>query len=127
MKKLLMLLLLINAPAALVGCRSTAYVQHPGSANVLSSQAYDTLVATDAVIVQTRADLAKPGTFPAAWLPNIKTALNALITAYDAADHAWQAYNGAPIPANQAALEQNLGTMQAATTKLTATKGTGTI
>lgn len=75
----------------LIGC--AAHQIHPGTANAFDSGAYDTLSVTDSVIQSTKADLAA-GKFPASIAGNVKTALNALINAYDIAD---TFYCGAPV------------------------------
>lgn len=69
--------------ACLVGC--AAQVIHPGTANSFDSGVYDTLLTTDSVIQSTKADLAA-NKFPATIVGNVKTALNALIAAYNVAD-----------------------------------------
>lgn len=69
-----------------VGC--AARVQHPGTANSFDSTTYDTLMLTESVIQSTKADLAS-GKFPASISGNVKSALNALIVAYNAADIAY--------------------------------------
>lgn len=74
------------AAIALVGC--AAHVIHPGTANSFDSTTYDTLMLTDNVIQSTKADLAA-GKFPASIAGNVKTALNALIVAYNVADIAY--------------------------------------
>lgn len=89
---------------ALVGCRSAAYQVHPGAGGYVSgapsalqlvdSQAYDTLVAADAVINQTRADFLA-NKFPTSSMPNIKTAFNAVVHGYDTANSAWTAFDAA--------------------------------
>jgi hypothetical protein len=87
---------------ALSGCAAQSYQVHPGAAGYITgpptpvqtfaSQSYDTLVAADAVIVQTRADFLG-NKFSAAAMPTVKTAFNALVQAYDTAQAAWIAFN----------------------------------
>ena len=87
MRKLAILLLPLGL---LVGC-SGMHI-HPGTANSFDSAVYDTLLTADSVITTTKADLAA-NKFPASISGNVKTALNQLIVAYDAAD---VFYCGAP-------------------------------
>lgn len=84
--RLLVVLLFLVSSFALTGC--VAHQIHPGTANSFDSATYDTLMLTDNVIQSTKADLAA-NRFPASLVPNIKAALNVLITAYDAADIAY--------------------------------------
>ena|ERR1700738_3468776 len=63
-----------------------------GSANQFDSDTYLTLVTTDTLIQATKAQLAT-GAFPVNIAGNVKTALNDLIVAYDAANTAWLAYH----------------------------------
>lgn len=124
MKRFLLVMLLSCTMYSAVGCASANYVSHPGAVNVFSSQAYDTLVATDAVIKATEADL-NNNAFPVAWVPAIKKSLNVLIQSYDVANISWQAYNAAATPTNQTVLQQNLTSVNMATTALSTTKATG--
>ena len=100
--------------AFLVGC--AARVNHPGTVNSFDSSAYDVLLVTDNVIQTTKADLAA-NKFPAAISGNVKTALNGLITAYDALDIA---YCGMPVTAG-GALQCAPGSYHAAAAAGTAT------
>jgi hypothetical protein len=126
----------------LVGC--AAHVNHPGTANAFDSNTYDTLMVTDSVIQSTKtAYLANQ--FPASIAPQVKTALNDLIAAYDAADllycgnpiqgpssaalvcaptsyHA-MAMAGTATPAQQTAVAAAVSTVNSKTTALTAAKG----
>ena len=97
-----------------------------GAANQFDSDTYLTLVTTDSVIQSTKTALAG-NQFPTAYVDNVKTALNNLITAYNAADTVYQAYHlaalsGTSTPAQQASVNQAIGNVQAATTMLVATK-----
>jgi hypothetical protein len=109
----------------LVGC--AAKVIHPGAANSFDSSSYDTLLVAHSVIESTKADLAA-NKFPAAISGNVKTALNGLITAYDASDTAYLAYHaaavsGAATPSQVSSVTQSLQSVNAATASLTAAKG----
>src|SRR5271156_3502939 len=90
MKRLATLALVL----ALTGC--AAHVVHPGSANKFDSDAYDSVLVTHSVIETTKTDLAN-NAFPASIAGNVKTALNDLITGYNAADAAYQAYHNAAL------------------------------
>jgi hypothetical protein len=78
MKRVIPVLLLL----LLCGCKAPI---HPGTANRFDSTTYDTLLTADSVIQSTKLDLAA-GKFPASISGNVKTALNALINAYDIAE-----------------------------------------
>jgi hypothetical protein len=120
----------------LVGCAASgAYQVHPGSGGfttgtptavqLVISHAYDTLLATDGTIQQTRADFLA-NAFPAAAMPKVKVAFNALVQAYDAAQASWIAFNQAAtadpsVP--QAALAAALAGVTTAITNLNAAKG----
>jgi hypothetical protein len=88
-----------------IGCRSAAYQVHPGAGGyvagavptqlqLIDSQAYDSLSATDGIIQQTRADYLG-NKFPASAMPTIHTAFNATVAAYDSANAAWTAFDAA--------------------------------
>lgn len=82
---------------ALAGAGCTkAYVQHPGSVNTFDSQSYDFLIATKAIIDQTRTDLAN-NIFTGKVQADVKIAENGLITAYDVADTAYVVYHTAAV------------------------------
>ena len=119
----------------LLGCANSAYKVHPGSAGyttgtpttvqIAASQWYDDLSATDAVIVQTRADFLA-NKFPASAMPTIRNAFNALVSAYDTAQQAWLAFNQAATAGQsggQAATASAIAGMDAALQQLTAAKG----
>jgi hypothetical protein len=129
MRKTLIVLALLCA-----GCATGAYKVHPGSGGYVSgpatqtqifvSQAYDTLSAADAVIVETRADFLA-NKFPAAAAPKVRTAFNALVTAYDAAQQAWLAFNASASAggtATQNALSAALSGLNQALTGLASAK-----
>jgi PBP1b-binding outer membrane lipoprotein LpoB len=97
-----------------------------GAANQFDSDTYLTLVTTDSVIQATKAALMN-NQFPAGFVPNVKTALNHLIDAYNAADTVYQTYHTAALvgqstPVQQAAVNTAMGNVQAATTILIAAK-----
>ena len=105
-----------------------------GSANQFDSDTYLTLVTTDSVIQTTRADLANctpwssTCVFPASVVGNVKSALNSLIAAYNAANASWQVYHTAALSgqatqAQQAAVQSGLANVNAATVNLTTVKG----
>lgn len=129
------LLATLATAVLLAGCAAANYKVHPGAGGYISgtpttaqlfdSQSYDALSATDAIIQQTRADY-QANKFPTSAMPTIRTAFNGLTQAYDGAQSAWLAYDGAlkagQTP-SQAALQASLAAMQAAVTELTAAKG----
>src|SRR5271157_2963660 len=78
---------------------------HPGSPNAFDSATYDTLVTTHSVIESTKTDLAA-NAFPASISANVKTALNALIQAYDVADTAYQAYHSSALAGTATTAQQ---------------------
>ncbi len=125
-----MKLILITPLLALVltvGCMKTVSAPVPGSANTFDSQTYVSLVATDNVIQSTKAALSQ-GQFPASIAGNVKTALNALITAYDVADPIYQAYHtaamaGTATPAQQNAVINAMANVNTATVTLTTAQG----
>jgi hypothetical protein len=101
---------------------------HPGSPNAFDSASYDALIATHSVIESTKTDLAN-NVFPVSIAGNVKTALNDLVAAYNAADTAYQTYHasalaGAATVAQQTALQNALTNMSTKTTTLSTTKGT---
>src|SRR6266849_2086336 len=77
-----------------------------GSANQFDSDTYLTLVTTDTLIQATKTQLAN-GAFPAKIAGNVKTALNDLITAYDAANIAWLAYHTAALAGTASPVQLN--------------------
>lgn len=93
MKKFLLIPVL--ALSMVCGC-TKAYVAHPGSVNTFDSKSYDYLIATKAVIDQTKTDLAN-NVFPANITPAVKTAVNALVASYNIADNAYLAYHNAMV------------------------------
>jgi len=121
MKKIAVLMLAV----ALSGCAAAKI--HPGSPNAFDSKSYDSLVVAHSVIESTKADLAN-NAFPASIAGNVKTALNDLITAYNAADTAYQAYHqsalaGTATAVQQQAVQNALNNVSTATNALTAAKG----
>lgn len=109
----------------LTGCAARPI--HPGAANNFDSTSYDTLTVTHNVIENTKTDLAA-GAFSADIVPNIKAALNDLVTAYNVADSAYLAYHAAAV-AGTATVEQanavtaGLAQVNSATTTLVTIKG----
>ncbi len=134
---------LASAVLLLLLCGCAAHPIHPGTANAFDSGAYDTLSVTDSVIQSTKADLAA-GKFPTSIAGNVKSALNALIAAYDTADLAYcgvpvagtgtgslqctaSSYHGAAMAGTatatqQATLTASLNQVNAATSQLSAAK-----
>lgn len=105
-----------------------------GASNQFDSDTYLTLVTTDSVIQSTKADLVTCAATPTACVftagivGNVKTALNGLISAYNAADASWQVYHSASLagqstPAQQAAVSSAIANVNAATVSLTSVKG----
>lgn len=124
MKKLFAVPLLL---LALSGCKSAAYVNHPGSLNTFDSQSYDSLLVTHSVIESTKADLAA-NKFPANIASGVKLAINGLITAYDSADTAYLIYHaaaaaGTATVTQQASVTSALVNVGQATSDLTQAKG----
>jgi hypothetical protein len=107
------------------GCMSSAYVQHPGSANLFDSQAYDTVVTTQAVIDQARTDLTV-NTFSPTISAKMKTVLDsALIPAYNALYAAYVAYHTTALTdpsTTQVPLQTAITQVNTATTNLAAAK-----
>jgi hypothetical protein len=124
----------------LAGCAARPI--HPGTANKFDSSVYDVLLTTDRVIQSTKAELTN-GTFPPNIQPGVKTALNALIAAYNDADilycnpppgagptdqcaaasyHA-QAIAGQNTPATDAEMQAKISTVNSAVTALATSKG----
>jgi hypothetical protein len=109
----------------LVGCAAKKPVS--GSANQFDSDTYLTLITTDSVITATKTAL-ENNQFQASIVPNVKTALNNLITAYNAADAVYVAYHnaanaGTVTATQQAAVNTAMGNVQAATTILISARG----
>lgn len=109
---------------ALTGC--AAHVTHPGSANAFDSNSYDAVLVAHSVIETTKTDLAN-GAFPASIAGNVKTALNDLIKAYDAADQFYISYHNAALAgtataAQSTALTNALTDVNSKTSALTSAK-----
>lgn len=124
MKKLI---LILTITFALAGCSmlkpATAV---PGAVNSFDSDTYLSLITAKAVIDQAKSDLSS-GLFPASVVPNVKTALNGAVTAYNVADIAFQTYHasavaGASTPAQTAAVTTSMGNLQTAVTAVTSAK-----
>lgn len=105
------------------GCKSQAYVQHPGAINTFDSQTYDILISTKAVIDQTKTDLAN-GAWSATVASKVRTVLNTgLVPAYNALDVAYQAYHTAANPSGStASVQAAISNVQTATASLTSAK-----
>jgi|SRR5579859_554767 len=58
---------------------------HPGTANAFDSSVYDSLLVTHSVIESTKTELSN-NSFSASITPNVKAALNKLITIYNDTD-----------------------------------------
>jgi hypothetical protein len=98
-----------------------------GSANQFDSDTYLTLVTTDALIQATKTQLAN-NAFPANIAGSVKSSLNYLINAYDAANTAWLAYHTAALAGTSTQAQVNtvnttIGNVNAATVTLTTVKG----
>lgn len=126
--------LFVLSAVLLVGCATGAYKVHPGSGGYVSgpatqtqifiSQSYDTISAADAVIGETRADFLA-NKFPAAAMPKVRTAFNALVASYDTAQQAWLAFNASSSAggtATQNALSAALSGLNQALTGLASAK-----
>jgi hypothetical protein len=77
--------LAVLLPLTLLLSSCAAHVNHPGTANTFDSDTYDALLITDNVIQSTKTAYLS-NQFPASIAPQVKTALNDLITAYDTAN-----------------------------------------
>ena len=108
-----------------VGCKSQAYVQHPGSVNIFDSQAYDWVLTTKAVIDSAKTDLAN-GAWSATIAAKVKLILNdALIPAYNVLDTAYLDYHAAAATnpnASTAALQTAINNAGTQTQALTSAK-----
>lgn len=98
----------------------------PGSANQFDSDTYLTLVTAKGVIDQTKLDLGN-NAFPAAWVPNVKKAVNAAVSAYNVADLTYQEYHtsalaGTATPAQQSAVSSAVNNLNQAVNSVTAAK-----
>jgi hypothetical protein len=128
--------LLLIASLLCTGCLSLSrtYRVHPGSGGFVSgqptatqlfiSQSYDVLLAADAVIVKTRADFLA-NRFPVSAMPRIRTSFNALVSAYDAAEQSWVAFNAsasAGASTDQSALLAAIAALNQQMTALAASK-----
>jgi hypothetical protein len=118
------MLLIGSLVLVLAGC--AAQKIHPGSPNAFDSGAYDSLIVAHSVIETTKTDLAN-NAFPASIAPQVKTALNNLVTAYNAADTSYQTYHtaalaGTATTAQQTAVSNALNSVNSATAALTAAK-----
>lgn len=109
----------------LAGCKSTAYVQHPGSVNTFDSTSYDAVVTTKAIIDQAKTDLAS-NVFPTTVAAKVKVALNTgLIPAYNVLDKAYIDYHMAVATdpnASQTAVSAARDQVNAAVSSLNAAK-----
>lgn len=108
------------------GCATKSYTVHPGAANLFDSQAYDTLYVAHATIEQTKTELTT-NQFGAT-TNAVKTALNALIDAYNIADASYVVYHSAAVSGKQTAaqtttLQNNLVNVTNSMNGLTAVKG----
>lgn len=130
-RKLLPLLLLLGVTFSSLtwggACGRSANATIPGAANSFDSSSYLVLVTTDSVIKNTK-DALSVNAFPTSILGNVKTALNALIQAYNVCDLAYQEYHTAALvgqatAAQQAAVTTALDKMQAASANLSTVKG----
>jgi len=122
MKPVLILLLALS----LSGCAPRATI-HPGAANQIDSNFYDTLFVTNNVIESTKLDLSA-NKFPPSITPNIVTALNKLVSLYNLADQEYKLYHasalaGTATPAQQQALQFKINDVSTAVTVLASAKG----
>jgi hypothetical protein len=127
MKKLLALplLFLLAGSPMLVGCKTQAYVAHPGSVNQFDSQAYDWVITTKAVIDSAKTDLANNVWTPAI-AAKVKLVLNGgLVPAYNALDTAYISYHNAVATnpgASTTAVQNAINSVSTQTTALTSAK-----
>lgn len=125
MNKLLSVLLLSTM---LGGCSlmHPATAPIPGAANQFDSDTYLTLVTAKGVIDQTKLDLGN-NAFPAAWVPNVKKAVNGAVTAYNVADLTYQEYHtsalaGKATPTQQLAVNSAMNNLNQAVSSVAAAK-----
>jgi hypothetical protein len=107
------------------GCAAKQPI-HPNAANKFDSLSYDSLTVAKSIIDSTRADLAA-NAFPPSISGNVKTALNDLIRAYDAAyplygQYHQAAYNGVATTAQSDALTNAISNLNTKTTALAVAK-----
>ena len=100
---------------------------HPGAVNQFDNASYNTLLTTDSVIQQAKADYVA-GKFPTSAMPAMKTAINNLVAVYNVADSAYLEYHtavaqGTATPAQVTAVTNALKQVNSATTALTNAKG----
>jgi hypothetical protein len=124
LQKRIVPLLVVTVLLALLlpsGCSNA--VIHPGTANQFDSDTYSALQVTNSLIVSTKASYAA-GSFPASIMPQVKSALNNLIQAYDIADNVYLAYHNAAnstagaTPAQQAAVTTAMSQVNTASSSL---------
>ena len=112
--------------AALILAGCAARPVHPGAANKFDSDSYDAVLVAHSVIETTKTDLAN-NAFPASIAGNVKVALNALITSYDAADKLYISYHNAALAGTATTVQSTdltnaLNDVNAKTTALTSAK-----
>jgi hypothetical protein len=127
-RKRLQLALILCVLLGTVGCGTqAAKAPIPGSVNQFDSDTYLALVTAYNVIEGTKSALAN-NQFPVSIAGNVKTALNDLVKAYNAADASYQFYHSAALagtatPAQQTTVSGNMAQVQFSTTNLTTVKG----
>jgi hypothetical protein len=122
-KSIIILVTLVS----LSGCGAAKHPIHPGTANTFDSDTYDALMIADNIIKTTKTDLAN-NAYPASLVPNVKTALNKLITIYDDADKVYREYHtaamaGAATPAQVQSVNNSIGAVNNSLTNLATAKG----
>lgn len=126
MKKLTLALILCVMGLTAACANRPASAPIPGAVNSFDSDTYLTLVTAKGIIDQVKVDLAN-NAFPAAWVANIKKAVNGAITAYNVADLSYQSYHAAALagqatPAQQAAVGSAVTNLNSAVSSITAAK-----
>lgn len=127
-RKRIQLTLILCVILASLGCGTqAAKAPIPGSVNQFDSDTYLALVTAYNIIESTKSALAN-NQFPASIAGNVKTAVNDLVKAYNAADASYLIYHNAALAGTATAAQQstvtgNLAQVQFSTTNLTTIKG----
>ena len=115
MKRLVLFLVLLTLPLGTVGCAKKATAPVPGAINTFDSTTYRALMDAQAAINSFKADVTS-GKLPET--PAIKTALNQVISDYNAADQLYQAYHASAGTTPQAPVQAAVTSLQTDINKL---------
>jgi uncharacterized membrane protein len=121
-------LIVVGLALVIAGCSHNVVAPVPGSANQFDSDTYLTLVTAKAAIDSAKQELANGAFTSATVAANVRTAINAAVTAYNASDITYQAYHTAALagnvtPAQQAAVSSSLSTLNTTVGNITTAKG----